>query len=261
VTSAPFEPGLWISVLPLLLVAAAFTWLLSLPLRKLTVADSLWSLLLFAAAVVYALGSDPRAPRLAPVLWLTALWAARHAAQVAWRGSRHGESARHAELRELHQPGFAFKSLYLVFGRQALLAWVVSLPLMGAFASIAPLGPLDHLGIGLFAAGLLCATVADWQLARFRADPAHAGAVLNRGLWRFSRHPNYFGECCLWWGVYLLALSAGAWWAWPGPALLTVLLLRLSRRPRPRPAGGSPLPQYADYVLKTNAFFPSRPRD
>jgi len=259
VTAAPFQFGLWFSALPVLLAAAAFTWLVSLPMRRLTVADSLWSLLLFAAAVVYALGSDPRAPRLSPVLWLTALWAARHAVHVAIRGARHGESARHAGLRASHQPGFAYKSLYLVFGRQALLAWVVSLPLMGAFASIAPLGWLDRLGIALFAVGLACESMADWQLARFREDPAHAGAVLDRGLWRFSRHPNYFGECCLWWGLYLLALSAGAWWAWPGPALLTGLLLWLSRRPRT--AGGNPVPQYADYVLKTNAFFPSKPRD
>jgi len=261
VTAAPFEFGLWFAALPVLLVAAAFTWLVSLPLRNVSVADSLWSLLLFAAAVVYALGSDPRCPRLSPVLWLLAFWAGRLAIRSAVRNAGRGESRRHAALRERHEPGFALKSLYLVFGRQVLLAWVISLPLMGAFSSIAPLGTLDFAGLSVAVAGFACRVVADWQLARFRADPAHAQAVLDRGLWRFSRHPNYFGECCLWWGLYLVALAAGAWWALPGPVLLTWLLVRLSLR-RGRDAGyGNRLPQYADYVLKTNAFLPARPRE
>ena len=108
-----------------------------------------------------------------------------------------------------------------MFWWRALAAWVVSLPLLGAFASIRPLGWLDGLGLLLWVTGFVFEAGADWQLRRFRADPANADRVLNRGLWRYSRHPNYFGECCVWWGFYLFALSAGAWWALPGPLLLT----------------------------------------
>ena len=227
-SGASFQFGLWLSALPLLLVAATLTWLLSLPQRNVNVADTLWSLMLFAAGVVYALGSDPRTPRIALVLWPCALWAARLAWHLTVRHAGADEDRRHAQLRQRHAPHFAVKSLFIVFWRRALLAWVVSLPLLGAFASIRPPGWLDAAGLLLWVAGFVIEASADWQLWRFRADPVHAGSVLNRGLWHYGRHPNYFGEGCVWWGFYLFALSAGAWWALPGPLLLTWLLLRAS---------------------------------
>jgi len=260
-STAPFEFATWLSALPVLLIAAAITWLLSLPLRNVAIAGSLWSLMLFAAGVWYALDSDPRAPRLALVLWLAALWAARLAIYLTARNSRWGEERRYQALRARHQSHFALKSLYQVFVLQALLAWVISLPLLGAFASNAPIAALDYCGVALWLAGFVIEAGADWQLARFRANPANDSAVLRRGFWAWSRHPNYFGDCCLWWGFYLFALAAGAWWALPGPALLTWLLLRVSGVPRLEKDIGNRRPQYADYVLKTNAFFPSRPRN
>jgi steroid 5-alpha reductase family enzyme len=257
VTTAAFEPALWFAALPFVVFAATFTWLLSLPLRKVSIVDSIWSLMLFIAGVIYALGSDPRAPRFEIVLWPLTLWAARLALHVTRRNAGHGEDRRYQEMRERHQPGFAWKSLYRVFWLQALLAWVISLPLLGAFASNRPLGWLDHAGLALWGIGFLFEAVADWQLARFRRDPANQGRVLDRGLWRFTRHPNYFGECCVWWGFFLIALSAGAWWALPGPLLISFLLLRVTRQADI----GKRRPAYADYVLKTNAFFPGRPRN
>lgn len=259
--SAVFQFGLWLSALPLLLAAATLTWLLSLPQRNINVADTLWSLMLFAAGVIYALGSDPRAPRIALVLWPCALWAARLAWHLTVRHAGAPEDRRHAQLRERHAPHFAMKSLYLVFWRRALGAWLVSLPLLGAFASNRAVGWLDSLGLLLWFAGFALEVAADAQLKRFRADPANAGGVLSRGPWRLSRHPNYFGECCIWWGFGLIALSAGAWWSLPGPVFLTWMLLRSAG-----PAGQerdivTRRPQYADYVLKTKAFFPAWPRD
>jgi len=262
VSGATFEFGLWLSALPLLLIAATLTWLLSLPMRNVSIVDSLWSLMLFAAGVVYALSSDPRAPRLSLVLWLCALWAGRLAWQMA-RESGQGESPAYAQLRARHAPHFGLKSLYRVFLFRALSAWVVSLPLMGAFASIRPWTWLDYAALLLWMAGFLFEVVADWQRRRFRA--AHPGGVMNRGLWRYSRHPGHFGECCIWWAFYGFALSAGAWWALPGPVLMTVLLLR-SAGVAPfglvaPSGGGNDPPETADYVLKTNAFFPGRPRN
>jgi steroid 5-alpha reductase family enzyme len=112
----------------------------------------------------------------------------------------------------------------------------------------------------LWTAGFIFEAVGDLQLARFKRDPANAGAVMNRGLWRYTRHPNYFGEFCIWWGFYLIALAAGAWWALPGPALMSFLLLRVSGVRLLEKDIGNRRPQYADYVLKTNAFFPAPPR-
>jgi len=258
-SSAPFDFSLWLSALPVILIAASCTWLLSLPLRNVAIVDSLWSLMLFAAGVVYALASDPRAPRQSLVLWLLALWAARLAVYVTARNAGKGEDRRYQAIRARNQP-FWIKSLYLVFGLQALLAWVISLPLMGAFASIRPVGLLDYCGVALCLVGFAFEAGGDWQLARFRRDPANAQGVMDRGFWRYTRHPNYFGEFCIWWGFWLIALSAGAWWALPGPALLTWLLLRVSGVRLLESDIGNRRPQYADYVLKTNAFFPGPPR-
>ena len=258
--SAAFDYPVWLSALPVLAIAATLTWLLSLPLRNVAIVDSLWSLMFFAAGVIYGLGSDPRAPRLAFELWLVAIWAARLSFYITARNIGKGEDHRYQEIRARNQPGFAFKSLYLVFWLQALLAWVISLPLLGAFASNAPVGALDYAGVLLWLVGMIFESVGDWQLARFKRDPANAGKVMDRGLWRYTRHPNYFGEFCVWWGFYLIALAAGAWWAILGPALMTFMLLRVSGVSLLEKDIGNRRPQYADYVLKTNAFFPGPPR-
>jgi len=257
---AGFDFELWLSALPVLLIAATFTWLLSLPLRNVAIVDSLWSLMLFAAGVIYGLGADPRAPRLAFVLWLLVLWAARLSIYITSRSLGKGEDHRYQAIRARNEPGFKWKSLYLVFWLQALLAWIISLPLLGVFASNQPIGVLDYLGILLWLAGFAFETAGDWQLARFKRDPANAGAVMTSGLWRYTRHPNYFGEFCVWWGFWLMALSAGAWWSVAGPVLLTILLLRVSGVRLLESDIGKRRPQYADYVLKTNAFFPGPPR-
>jgi len=257
---APFNLELWLSALPVLAIAATFTWLLSLPLRNVSIVDSLWSLMLFAAGVVYGLGADPRAPRLAFVLWLLALWAARLSIYITARSMGKPEDSRYQAIRARNEPHFRWKSLYLVFWLQALLAWIISLPLLGVFASNAPIGILDYLGILLWIVGFIFEAGGDWQLARFKRNPANAGAVMRHGFWRFTRHPNYFGEFCIWWGFGAMAVSAGAWWALAGPALLTVLLLRVSGVRLLERDIGNRRPQYADYVLKTNAFFPGPPR-
>lgn len=252
--SAPFDFGVFFAALPLLLIAATLTWLLSLALRNASLADPLWSLSLFVAGIVYALGSDPRAPRLSLVLWLLAIWAIRLAFHLTTRYAGIGEIRRYREMRERHSPRFGIKSLYLVFLPRALGAWIVSLPLLGAFASIRPLGGLDYLGAALCVLGIVIEAISDRQLARFARDPANATAVLTTGLWRLARHPNYFGEACVWWGFWLIAVSAGAWWSIAGPAFLTVLLCVRGIRRMERDIGNR-RPQYADYVLKTNAFF------
>jgi len=243
-----------------LLVAVTFSWLLSLPLRNVSIIDSLWSLMLFAAGILYGLGADPRAPRLVFVVWLVALWALRLSIYLYSRSFGRGEDRRFQAIRARHEPHFRWKSLYLVFWPAALLAWIVSLPLLGVFASNQPVGPLDYIGIGLWLVGFAFEATADWQLSRFRKSPANAGAVLDRGLWRYARHPNYFGEFCIWWGFWFMAASAGAWWSAVGPALLTLLLLRVSGVRLLERDMGKRRPQYADYVLKTNAFFPGPPR-
>jgi steroid 5-alpha reductase family enzyme len=148
-----------------------------------------------------------------------------------------------------------------VFIFQAVLAWIISLPLHGAVNGTSELGTLDYIGVALWIVGFAFEAGGDWQLARFRRDPANAGKVMDRGFWRYTRHPNYFGDACVWWGFYCIALSAGAWWSIIGPAIMTVLLLKVSGVKLLERDIGQRRPDYAEYIRRTNAFIPGPRKD
>ena len=236
------------------------TWALSLMLRDVSIVDSAWSLLILAAASVYAAAATGIGARGVVVLALTTAWSLRLFAHITHRNWGEPEDRRYRAIRERNQPGFAWKSLYLVFGLQAVLAWVVSLPLLAGMTAAPRLQFADAIGIGLALFGLVFEAIGDWQLTRFTADAANRGRVMDGGLWRYTRHPNYFGECCLWWGVYLLALPAGGWWTIVSPLLLTVLLLKVSGIALLEKDIAGRRPAYRDYAARTNAFFPGMPR-
>jgi len=250
------ELGLWLNALPVLLAAAAVTWVVSVVKRNVTIVDTLWSLLFVLAAVVYAGSVATPGPRAWLLLALVSVWGVRLAGYLAWRNRGQEEDRRYQAIRRRNEPNFALKSLWLIFGFQAVLAWVISLPLAGAIAGEAPLGALDVLGIVLWGVGVFFEAAGDWQLARFKRDPANAGRVMDRGLWRYTRHPNYFGDFCVWWGFYLIALSAGAGWTIVGPLIMSFLLLRFSGVRLLERDIGERRPAYAEYVRRTNAFFP-----
>jgi len=252
---------LWLNALPALLGAAALTWVLSALKRNVTIVDTLWSLLFVIAAGVYVASVEPPSPRAWLVLGLVGAWGLRLATYLAWRNWGHEEDRRYQAIRRRNEPNFALKSLWLIFGFQAVLAWIISLPLAGAVAGDAPLGLLDGLGVALWALGLSFEAVGDGQLARFKADRANAGRVMDRGLWRYTRHPNYFGDFCVWWGLYVLALAAGAWWTIVGPLIMSFLLLRFSGVRLLERDIGERRPAYAEYVRRTNAFFPGPRKD
>lgn len=241
-------------------VLAFAGWLVSVYRRNVTLIDSLWSLFLLLATLVY-IGQIPEVGvRQQLLLFMVAVWALRLSLYLGWRNHGAPEDRRYQAIRQNNEAHFWLKSLYIVFELQALLAWIVSLPLLGIALSSRPLGWLDFLGLMLWFSGLAFESMADWQLAKFKSSPDQHGAVLDRGLWRYSRHPNYFGECCLWWGFYLLALNAGAWWSLPGPLLMTLLLLRVSGVALLEKDIGLRRPAYAGYIRRTRAFFPWKPK-
>ncbi len=231
-------------------------WAWSFARRNVNVVDSLWALFFVAAATAYAGAADATGPRAALLLALVALWAARLSTYLAIRNHGEQEDRRYQAIRARNQPGFGWKSLYLVFGLQALLAWIIAFPLFAAIGSPAPLNAIDAAGIALFGFGLAFEAIADWQLARFKADAANAGRVMDRGLWRYTRHPNYFGEACVWWGIWLVAAAAGAWWTLFAPLLMSFLLLRVSGVALLERDIGERRPAYREYAARTNAFFP-----
>jgi steroid 5-alpha reductase family enzyme len=141
------------------------------------------------------------------------------------------------------------------------LAWLISLPLLGAALGRTELGWLDWAGVALWVLGFVFESVGDWQLARFKRDPANAGKVMDRGFWRWTRHPNYFGDFAVWWGFGLMGLAAGAWWGLIGPVIMSWLLLRVSGVALLERDIGQRRPEYAEYIRRTNAFFPGPRKD
>jgi steroid 5-alpha reductase family enzyme len=243
------------------ILALAFTtWGVSLLKRDVSIVDSLWPLLFLAAAATYAATVPQPGSRTTLVLVLVGVWAVRLAGYLTWRNWGEPEDRRYQKIRRHNEPHFALKSLYLIFGLQGTLAWIISLPLLAAIAAPGNVTVLDYGGVALWGVGFGFESVADWQLARFKSIPANRGQVMHQGLWRYTRHPNYFGDFCTWWGFYLIAFAAGGWWSFVGPALMSLLLLRISGVALLEKDISKRRPAYRDYILRTNAFFPWKPR-
>jgi len=246
----------WATALPALLALGLAAWIVATAQRNAGLVDIFWPLFFVLAAGIYAIAGDQTGARLAVLLALVCLWGLRLAAYLALRNWGAPEDHRYRAIRARNEPGFTWKSLYLVFGLQAVLAWLISAPLAGALASAAPLSALDIAGAALAMFGIAYEAIADSQLARFRADPANAGLVMDRGLWRHTRHPNYFGEFCVWWGFFAIAAGAGAWWTVFAPLMMSFLLLRVSGVALLERDIGERRPEYRSYIARTNAFFP-----
>jgi steroid 5-alpha reductase family enzyme len=251
-----FDASAYFFALAVLSLIAPAGWIVSVVKRDVSIVDSLWSLFLLAAAVAYTVRLDETGPRAALILALVLLWAIRLSAHITWRNHGMPEDHRYQAIRRNNEPHFELKSLFIVFGLQAVLAWIVSVPLLAAIASTRAIGVLDFLGIALWITGFLFETLADWQLARFKSDDKNGGQVMDRGLWRYTRHPNYFGEFCVWWGFYIIAFAAGGWWAVISPLLMSLLLWRVSGVALLEKDIAERRPAYREYVACTNAFFP-----
>jgi len=243
----------------LLIVAAAF-WVVSLLRNDVSIVDSLWSIMFLLVALVYSATAVNTGPREILVLSLVTLWALRLSIYITWRNHGQREDYRYRKIRANNDPGFRFKSLYIVFGFQAMLAWVISLPLIVAIGGQSAIGLLDYAGIVFFVVGFIFEALGDLQLSRFRSNPENAGKVLDQGLWRYTRHPNYFGNFTMWWGFFLIALSTGGWWTIISPLLMTFLLLKVSGVALLEKDISGRRPQYQQYIRRTNAFFPGFPR-
>jgi steroid 5-alpha reductase family enzyme len=246
----------------LLVVACMLAlWLVSLRLCDASIADVFWGAG-FAAVAIASLALSPRSPRALLLAAMATAWGLRLALHLGrrWRGK--GEDRRYRAMRDAWGSRFPAASLFTVFLLQGALMWMVSLPLQaGALLGAGrPLGLLDALGLASFGIGLCFEAASDGQLARFLSDPGNAGKVMQTGLWRYTRHPNYFGDALVWWGIGLVASSAGPWWSLAGPALMTFLLLRVSGVALLERDIRSRRPDYADYVARTSAFFPWPPR-
>lgn len=237
-------------------------WLVSLPLRNAAIVDVFWGPGFVLVGLVTAFAAAPLTPRGLLILGLVALWALRLSLHIFVRNRKKPEDFRYAAWRSEHGGRWAWISLFQVFLLQGIILWIVSMTVQFGIISRTALtiSVAEVSGILLWITGFMFQTVGDAQLARFKRDPSNHGAVLDRGLWRFTRHPNYFGEALIWWGIWLMTVSVelGPFLVF-SPLLMHWLLVRISgvalleRALKKRP-------DYAAYIARTNAFFPWFPR-
>jgi steroid 5-alpha reductase family enzyme len=239
------------------------TWALSLVRRDASIVDIAWGLgFVVVAWLAFLLGDGPIERRLL-VAALTTTWGIRLAAHMLRLRLGHGEDFRYREMRARYGRRFPVVSLFSVYLLQGLGMWAVSLPVQAAAALPGPSGltALDLAGVAVWVGGMVFEVGGDSQLARFRADPRNRGKVMDRGLWRYTRHPNYFGDFCVWWGIFLIALAAdGAWWAVAGPLTMTLIFTKFFGVPLMERHLASAKPGYGEYARRTSAFFPCRPK-
>ena len=230
--------------------------------------DAVWG----AGMAVLALASFVQVaqpgPRALLLLGMTVLWGLRLGIHLFLRWRGHGEDPRYAKMlgKARTQGRYGSAAFKVVFGPQAVLLFITSLPAqigIMAAASPAPINMLGWAGFALWLTGVVFETVGDAQLTAFRADPASKGKVLDTGLWRYTRHPNYFGDACAWWGIWLVAAQGGTWVALAsliGPLFLTFTLTRWSGKPLLEKGLAKSRPGYAEYVARTSGFIPWPPR-
>lgn len=241
-------------------------WLLSLPLKDASIVDMFWGLgfVLVAWTTYFLADGDPARKLL--IASLITIWGLRLSIYIAWRNLGEGEDPRYRAMRDRAGDKFPLKSLVRVFLLQGAVMWIVSLPVQaGQLADSPPAMTIwDYLGAAIWFAGVFFETVGDLQLARFKANPENKGNVLRSGLWKYTRHPNYFGDFLMWWGIYAIALGsspARTWWTIVGPLIMSFFLMKVSGVALlEKSLKESKGPAYDDYVQKTNAFFPWFPK-
>jgi steroid 5-alpha reductase family enzyme len=237
-------------------------WLISLWLRDASIVDLVWGMgFVLIAWTAFVDVSDRRLSNLL-LPCLTTLWGLRLSVYLVWRNHGKPEDFRYQSMRSKWGKSFPLVSLLTVFGFQGFVMWFVSLPIQAGIA----LGNyrliwLSAVGVMVWVVGLTFEAVGDWQLTKFKSNIENKGSVLDCGLWRYTRHPNYFGDFLIWWGLYLVALSQGApWWTAVGPLTMSIFLMRVSGVTLLEKSLKATKPGYAEYVARTNAFFPGSPR-
>jgi len=240
-----------------------FIWIASLILRNSSIVDIFWGPGFVVTNWVYfAFTVDGFPGRKWLVSGLVTVWGLRLGLYILWRNWGKPEDFRYQKWREDAGKKWWWYSFFKVFLLQGLLMWVISAPLLAAQISPTPsrLTVLDFVAIVVWAIGFFFEAAGDWQLARFKADPANKGKVLSSGVWRYTRHPNYFGDATQWWGYYLVAAAAGGFWTIFSPIVMTTLLLRVSGVTLLEKSLKDAKPGYKEYIETTSAFIPWFPR-
>ena len=240
-------------------------WLVSIIIKNVSIVDLFWGFGFVLTAGFYFLKTDGFEPRKTLILALVAIWGLRLSVYIALRNHGKGEDFRYRQFRASYgENRYWWISFFQTFLLQGILMWLISAPLLGAqyYGSANFLGILDFAGIGFWIIGFCFEAGGDYQLARFKADPVNKGKVLDKGFWRYTRHPNYFGDSSIWWGYGFICLAAGSYLPALGSLLMTGLIIKVSGVSLLEKSLKEQKPQYKEYIEKTSAFipwFPKRP--
>jgi steroid 5-alpha reductase family enzyme len=255
--------AVYLTILAILLACMSVLWAISVLLRDASIVDIFWGLT-FVISAWYAydqtLGGNPA--RKALLVTLVTVWGLRLAIYLLWRNWGRGEDPRYRAFRRRYGPQrYWWVSFFQTFMLQGILAWIIAAPLLGAQIQGGDLNVLDGLALVIWLIGFVFEAGSDLQLARFKADPANRGRLLTSGFWRYSRHPNYFGDAACWWGYGLLSVAAGSFLPAVGAVVMTYLIIRVSGVTLLEKSLVNEKPGYAAYARRTSAFIPWPPRE
>jgi steroid 5-alpha reductase family enzyme len=237
------------------LLFAYFGWLLSLKKNNVTHVDTMWSLF-FVLNALYFYSVFPASLRSSLIILLVLFWGVRLAIYLTYRNWGKPEDTRYLKIRQNNEPHFRYKSAYIIFGFQAILAWIVGSILFIAIENNHPITWLDNLGFIVILFGIAYESIADYQLMQFKNDIKNRGKLLQSGLWKLSRHPNYFGEILVWWGFFITTLTTGFHYNLIAPLLMTFLILRFSGVTLLEANLTSKFDEYDNYQKKVNTIIP-----
>lgn len=248
--------------IPVFLIYVTTVWIISLVKRDAGIMDIFWGPGFILLALTYGTANNWNTWRDWLILGLTAAWGLRLATHIAVRNSGQPEDPRYLTWRKENGNLWWWRSYFKVFLLQGVVMWIVSIPLFTGRNELIPTVGFytDIAGISLFLFGLLYESIADYQLLVFKRKPDNRGKIFTGGLWRYSRHPNYFGEALVWWGFGIIAAGTGAWYSLVGPLLMTFLLLKVSGVSMLDKLMRESRPGYDDYIKSTNAFIPGLKR-
>lgn len=254
---------IYLAALVAILAMMTTLWIVSVFIKNVSIVDLFWGFGFVVSSVVYFALTDGSGIRKIVLLSLVTIWGLRLSIYLAWRNLGKGEDFRYVQFRKNYgEHRYWWISFFQTFLFQGILMWLISAPLLGAmyYPQNSNLVILDFIGIAFWIIGISFEAGGDFQLAKFKSNPENKGKVLNTGFWRYTRHPNYFGDSAVWWGYGLICLAAGSYIPVLGSILMTALIIKVSGVALLEKSLKETKPQYREYIEKTSAFLPWFPK-
>ena len=248
----------------IILILVTLLWIWSVIIKNVSIVDIFWGFGFVVVNALYVFMSGELNTRKILILTLVSVWGLRLSVYLAFRNIGKGEDFRYQEFRRNYGPKrYWWFSYFQTFLLQGALIMIVSLPLLGinSSSSSGNLIWLDYLGIIVWLIGFTFEAGGDYQLMRFKQDASNKGKVLNSGFWKYTRHPNYFGDSAVWWAYAIFSIAAGSYWQIIGSIVMTLLIIKISGVALLEKTLNETKPKYRDYIKKTNSFFPWFPKN